>query len=462
MNHAELRDRVFLVRSLIVLSGLSLLAAPVNTASAADKPDRPVTFAKDVAAIFQAKCQDCHRPGTVAPMSLLTYQDARPWAKSIRERVITRQMPPWHIDRTVGVQHFMNDRSLSDKELDTIVRWVDAGAPMGDPKDLPPARKWPVEEAWELAKQLGEPDLVIKSGNFSIPAVGDDQWWDPVSPIPLTEPRWVRAVEIRPATVAGRKVTHHAIARLWQNDDEESETRTPAPRALSDGSGLLMEWAIGKQYDIFRDNTGKLLVPGAEIQWDIHLHASGEAVQDHVELAIYLYPKNAPPKLRTRLMMFRGTQGRFGGIDIPPNSVADVEATTMLRLPARLESFQPHMHLRGRAMSMEAILPDGTVRMLSNVDHFDFNWMNNYIYSDEDAPVLPAGTQIRIHAWHDNTTANRNNPDPSVHVGYGRRTTDEMAHAWVNVTYLSDEEYQDWVKKHEPPRTEIAQASVRP
>jgi len=450
MNHAELRDRVRLFRSLICLVALGLLAVPVNLARAADKSDRAVTFAKDVAPILQAKCQDCHRPGTVAPMSLLTYQETRPWAKSIRERVITRQMPPWHIDRTVGVQHFMNDRSLSDQEMDTIVRWVDAGAPLGNPKDLPAPRQWPAEEAWELTKQFGEPDFIIKSGTFSIPAVSDDQWWDPVSQVPVTEPRWVRAVEVRPATVAGRKVTHHAIARLWQNDDD-SEDR--GPRGFSDGSGLLMEWAIGKQYDIYRENTGKLLLPGAEIQWDIHLHASGEAVQDHVELAVYLYPKDSPPKYRTRLMMFRGTQGRFGGIDIPPNSVADVEATTTLHEPARLESFQPHMHLRGRAMSMEAILPDGTVRMISNVDHFDFNWMNNYIFSDEDAPVLPRGTQIRIHAWHDNTTGNRNNPDPSVHVGYGRRTTDEMAHAWVNVTYLTDQEYADWLAKHTPKQT---------
>jgi hypothetical protein len=457
MNHAELQDRVFVIRSLICLGALALLALPASPAAAGDKPDRPVTFAKDVAPILQAKCQDCHRPGTVAPMSLLTYQETRPWAKSIRERVIARQMPPWHIDKTVGIQHFLNDRSLSDQEVDTIVRWVDSGAPLGNPKDLPSPRQWPAEEAWQLTKQFGEPDFVIKSPSFSIPAVSDDQWWDPVSPVPVTEPRWVRAVEVRPATVAGRKVTHHAIARLWQND-EDSEDR--GPRGFSDGSGLLMEWAIGKQFDIYRANTGKLLLPGAEIQWDIHLHASGEAVQDHVELAVYLYPRDSPPKYRTRLMMFRGTQGRFGGIDIPPNSVADVEATTMLRDPARLESFQPHMHLRGKAMSMEAILPDGTVRTLSNVDHFDFNWMNNYIYSDDDAPVLPRGTQIRIHAWHDNTTANRNNPDPSVHVGYGRRTTDEMAHAWVNVTYLSDQDYAEWLAKHQPKQT--ASASHEP
>lgn len=404
-------------------------------------PSSVPTFSKDIAPILQAKCQDCHRAGTAAPMPLISYQDARPWAKSIRERVITRNMPPWHLDKTVGVKHYINDRSLSDAEISTIVAWVDGGALPGDPKDMPPAKTWPTEERWELAGQLGDPDLVVKSGNFTMPADSPDQWWNPVSEIPLTEARWVRAVEIRPATVAGRRITHHAIARLSQDDEGGRES-------WWDGGGLLMEWAIGKQYDLFRPNTGKLLLPGAQIYWDIHLHASGQAVRDHVELAIYLYPKGFTPKYRTHLTMFRATRRGWDSLDIPPNSLAETEYTTMLREPARIESFQPHMHLRGKAMSMEAILPDGTVKMLSSVDHFDFQWMNNYIFSDEDAPVLPAGTQIRIHAVHDNTTNNRNNPDPALRIGYGRATTDEMAHAWVNVTYLTEDDYADWAVKH--------------
>lgn len=435
--------------AILLLAVPSILSSPALVAGS-DKPaPAPVTFSKDIAPILQAKCQDCHRKGTVAPMSLLTYQEARPWAKSIRERVIARNMPPWHIDRTVGVKHFLNDRSLSDREIDTIVRWVDAGAPQGDPKDLPPAREWPQQEIWQLAKQFGEPDFVVKSAPFSIAADGEDAWCDPVSDLPITEPRWVRAVEVRPATVAGRKVTHHALARLFQEDEGDRQS-------WMDGGGLLMEWAIGKQFDIYRPNTGKLLLPGAQIQWDIHLHAAGIAVQDHVELGIYLYPKGVVPKYRTRLVMFRGTSRGWGGIDIAPNAEADTEATTTLHQAARLESFQPHMHLRGKAMSMEAILPDGTVRMLSNVDHFDYQWMNNYIFADDEAPVLPKGTAIRIHAYFDNTKANRNNPDPTQRVSYGRRTFDEMAHAWVNVTYLTDEEYAEWLAKQNPPPAQSA------
>jgi hypothetical protein len=404
-----------------------------------------VTFAKDVAPIFQAKCEECHRKGTAAPMSLITYQEVRPWAKAIKERVVRRQMPPWHLDKTVGIQQFQNDRSLTGAQIDTIVQWVDAGAPQGDPKDMPAPLHWPDDEQWQLAKQYGPPDLVIQSEPYTMPAHGQDVWWKPATPIPVAEARWVRAVEMRPGTTAGRRITHHALARLEQ---EEPGVSVDDP---ANGPGLLMEWAVGKQYDVYRPGTGKLLLPGSQIRWDIHLHAVGETVRDHVELGVYLYPKGEVPKYRTRLTLFASTPGFV--VDIPPNSIAQTEDYHVLKAPARLENFQPHMHLRGKAMSMRAILPDGTVRMLSYVDHFNFNWMTNYIYADEAAPVLPKGTVLCITSWYDNTTANPNNPDPNQWVGYGDRTVDEMGHAWVNVTYISEDDYKDWVAKHKPDRT---------
>jgi hypothetical protein len=413
----------------------------------------PVTFAKDIAPIFQAKCQECHHPGTVAPMSLMTYQESRPWAKSIRERVIARSMPPWHLDKTVGIQSFQNDKSLTDEQINLIVRWVDSGAPLGNPKDLPPPKTWPAGNGWELAKLFGEPDLVIKSAPYALPAQAMDVWWKPATPVPVTEARWVRAVEMRPGTLAGRKITHHALARLEQ---EEPGVDADDPAG---GPGLLMEWAIGKQYDVYRPNTGKLLLPGARIRWDIHLHAVGEPIRDHVELGIYLYPKSETPKYRTRLTLFSATP--MGGaylLDIPPHTVAYTEQSHVLRAPARLENFQPHMHLRGRMMSMEAILPDGTTRLLSSVNNFTFNWMVNYIYTDDAAPVLPKGTTLRIRAAHDNTKANPNNPDPDQWVGWGDRTVDEMAHAWVNVTYLSEADYQEWLNRKKAKPTETADA----
>ncbi len=427
------------------LCGLGVFAAWPCTTSAAELTGKTVTFAKDVAPIFQEKCQDCHRKGSMAPMSLVTYEETRPWAKAIKQRVMTRSMPPWHLDKTVGIQKFQNDISLSDEQIAIIARWVDEGAPQGDPKDMPPPKQWPDYSGWQLAKQFGQPDLAIKSEPYTMPAHGQDVWFKPITPIPLTEARWVRAVEIRPASPAGRRITHHVLARLLQTEPD-----APADDLSSGGgdAGLLMEWAIGKNYDIYRPNTGKLLLPGSRIWWEMHYHAVGEEIRDHAELGIYFYPKGQEPKYRTHLTLFAATPNTNGPLDIRPNSISETEGFHVLKQAARLENFQPHMHLRGKAMEMEAILPDGTREILSYVDHFNFNWMINYIYADDAAPVLPKGTIIHVRAWHDNTAANPNNPDPDQWVGWGDRTIDEMAHAWVNVTYLSDEDYQAWVAKH--------------
>ncbi|HTP31418.1 MAG TPA: cytochrome c [Candidatus Acidoferrales bacterium] len=443
-----MRD-AFCIGALLLLPGMAM---------AADSGAAPVTFAKDIAPIFQEKCQDCHRKGTAAPMPLVTYEETRPWAKAIRQRVITRNMPPWHLDKTVGIHEFQNDRSLSDAQIATIVRWVDSGAPMGDPKDMPPAKRFPEDEGWLLAKTYGQPDLVLKSEPYTMPAHGQDVWFKPLTDVPLTEARWVRAVEMRPGSTAGRKMMHHVLARLIQD-----ETGGPANPGAADNAaggmanaGLLMEWAIGKNFDIYRPNCGKLLLPGSHIWWELHLHAVGEEIRDHAELAVYLYPKGETPKYRTYLTLFSATSNFGSGIDIPPNSISESQGYHLLRQPARLENFQPHMHLRGKAMSMEAILPDGTTQMLSFVDHFNFNWMNNYIYAEDAAPVLPKGTLIHVTAWHDNTRTNPNNPDPDQWVGFGDRTVDEMAHAWVNVTYISDADYAAWLAAHRPRRPAIA------
>ncbi len=310
---------------------------------------------------------------------------------------------------------------------------------------MPPPKQWPEDKGWQLAKQFGQPDFVLKSDPYTMPAKSQDAWYRPLTPIPVTEPRWVRAVEMRPATPGGRRITHHALAYLQQD-----ESGTGAPLQMQ---GLLMEWAMNKNFDIYRPNTGKLLLPGSRIWWEMHYHAVGEEIRDHVELAVYLYPKGEEPKYRTFLMPFPGTPGTsgWGQLDIPPNQIVRTEGYTPLRAPALLENFQPHMHLRGKAMLLEAILPDGTRRTLSYVDHFNFNWMTNYIYADDAAPVLPKGTIIHVVAWHDNTASNRNNPDPNQWVGWGDRTVDEMAHAWVNVTYISEADYQEWVSKHGSP-----------
>ncbi len=443
----------------LTLAGAALAADAPTTATSTK-----VTFTKDIAPIFQEKCQECHRKGTAAPMSLITYEETRPWAKAIKERVVSGNMPPWHIDKAVGIQHFMNDRSLNDAQIATIVKWVDGGAPMGDIKDMPPPKQWPDAEAWTLAKQFGEPDLVLKSEPYTMPAHGQDVWFKPLTAVPITEERWVRAVEMRPGSLAGRKIMHHVLARLQQDDvgpDGKVIAADDANGGGADGPGLLMEWAVGKNYDIYRPGTGKLLLPGSHIWWELHLHAVGEQIRDHAELAVYFYPKGQEPKYRTRLMTFSGMLRTQRGLDIPPNSIAETTGYTVLKSAARLENYQPHMHLRGKAMSMEAILPDGEVQMLSFVDKFNFNWMTNYIYADDSAPVLPKGTIIKITAWYDNTKANPNNPDPDQWVGFGDRTVDEMSHAWVNVTNISDEDYKQWAAAHKPAHSAADRASLQ-
>ena len=426
---------------------LGICLAFSNCAIGATLANNPPTFAKDIAPILQEKCQNCHRNGSMAPMSLVTYEETRPWAKAIRQRVIARQMPPWHIDPTVGVQKFKNDMSLSDDQIKTIARWVDAGAPAGDPKDMPAARQWGAENDWKAAKELGQPDLVIKSEPYTMAAHHQDVWWRPQSDIGIKEARWVRAVEMRPGTLAGRRITHHAVAYLVQ-DDPDSILSGSDPDLR--GRASLMEWAIGKGYDLYRPNTGKLLLPGSKISWDVHIHAVGEEIRDNVELGVWFYPKGQEPKYRTYLTGFQALKGRDRNriVDIAPNSISESQNFTVLKQPAILENFQPHMHLRGKAMAVDAILPDGTMQAISYVGKFNFNWMTNYIYADDAAPVLPKGTIIRVTAWHDNTRANPNNPDPDQWVGFGDRTVDEMAHAWMNVTYISDEDYNAWVAQH--------------
>jgi len=434
--------------AVVGMGAVLVLAAP---AAAAETP----TFSKDVAPILQAKCQSCHQPNSIAPMSLMTFQEARPWARSMKERVSSRQMPPWHIDKSVGIQSFKNDMSLSDEQIDTIVRWVEGGAPQGDPKDLPPAKPPITSNEWQgVLNGYGAPDLVIKSSEYKMPAKHQDVWYRPQSDIPITEPRWIRMVEIRPSNLGARKTLHHSVAYQVLSPDNVQSINTglaPGPSSVSADDAvnrrpMIMEWAIGKGYDRYRDDTGKLLMPGEKISWDQHIHAVGEEIPTGSELAFWFYPKGQEPKKRSYLVGFTGID-RTKMLDIPPNSIARTDGFTVLKENTMITNFQPHFHLRGKAMEVEAILPDGNKQLISYVGNFNFNWMTNYIYADDAAPVFPKGTVIHVAAYYDNTTANKNNPDPEQWVGYGDRTVDEMAHAWMNVFYLSDDEYNQIVEE---------------
>jgi len=293
----------------------------------------------------------------------------------------------------------------------------------------------------------------VKTSEYTMAAEHQDVWYRPASDIPLAEPRWVKIVEIRPSNLKARRIIHHSIAHLVLKDDPDAiNTLTASGPARGPGGGgdpddlvnrrpQLMEWAIGKGYDLYRPGTGKLMLPGETITWDMHIHAVGEEITGGSEIGIWFYKKGEEPKKRSYLVGFTGID-RSKMLDIPPNSLAMTEGFTVLKENAIIENFQPHFHLRGKSMQVEAILPDGSRQVLSYVGNFNFNWMTNYIYDDDAAPLLPKGTVIHVTAWYDNTRANKNNPDPDQWVGFGDRTVDEMAHAWMNVSFFDDEEYK--------------------
>ncbi len=428
----QLNTGIFLAIVVLVFPMLSLAQEGSNG------EQREVTWSSDVAAIFQEKCQDCHRPDSIAPMSLLTYDQAKMFAPVIKYRVENRVMPPWHLNPNVGIQDFINNRGLTEEERATIVAWADQGALEGDTSRAPAPRVFNEALIWRLEEQMGAPpDLVVQSETYDLPAVTQDKWFRPVTPTGLTEEKWVKAIEIRPMTPATRGVVHHSLAFLLQQED--GTAGLPEDVDVPFGPNLFMEWAVGKAGQIFRPDTGKLMLPGSQIMWEMHMHANGERVPNaQVELAVWFHDE--PPAHRTILSMLdaRGPNS----LDIPPNEIAVTQGTFVLAAPARLENFQPHMHMRGKAMSMEAIYPNGSREVLAFVDNYQWNWQINYVFDEDAAPLVPKGTMIVTTAWHDNTTGNPYNPDPNQWVGWGDRTVDEMAHNWVDVTYLGQEEYE--------------------
>ena len=423
-----------------ILCGVMAVVAMPAADLLAQEAGQQVTYARDVAPILQQKCQVCHQPNSVAPMSLLTYDQVRAYAPLIRMKVEARIMPPYHINRTVGIQDFKNDRGLTNEQIETIVSWVDQGAVYGDAADEPAPMQFPDPNRWQLADEFGEPDLIVRSDPFSLAAVTQDQWFRPTVETGLTEDRWVRAIEMRPSYPDGRRIVHHALAFLFQQEPGGITGLASTASGVSAGiNPLFMEWAVGKVGEVFAADAGKLMMAGSQITFEVHLHAMGEEVTDQVvELGVYFYPEGYVPPNRTVLNMFRVAGDE---LDIPPGQVSVTQNFITIRAPARLENFQPHMHMRGKAMSMEAIYPDGRRELLSSVDNFQWNWHNNYVYAEDAAPLLPTGTVLVLTAWHDNTESNPNNPDFRQWVGYGDRTVDEMAHAWVDVTYLEQDDF---------------------
>lgn len=403
------------------------LAMPLSAADA--NSSAAITFSKQVAPIFQKSCDHCHHAGTSAPMSLVTYKEARPWVRSIRERVIRRDMPPWHLDKTVGIRKYKNDISLSDAEIATIVKWVDAGAPEGNPADLPPPPKFASDNEWFI----GAPDLTVTTDDFRMYAKGSDWWIDQYAEVTLDEDRWIKAMEIKPSN---RRIVHHCVVYAIEPD---------APPGTPESGVQLTEYAVGKYGDIFSDNTSRLLKKGTRLRFDMHYNASGSEQVNHTTIAFKFYPQGFTPKYRVRSYAVRNLPN--DELEIPPNTVVRTDGYFRLTKNARIDSFQPHMHMRGKGMTLEAINLDNTTTILSSVDHFDFNWHINYVYADDVAPLLPAGTVLHMIGIHDNTAANRRNPDPNMWVGFGERSVDDMVQVWMDIVYLDDAEFNRLVEE---------------
>jgi hypothetical protein len=419
--------------------------APVLIAATALAADvgGPVTFTKDIAPIFQRSCQSCHHPGTSAPMSLMTYEEARPWARSIKQRVTLREMPPWHLDKTVGIREYKNDISLSDGEIGLIGRWVDGGAIQGNPSDLPRLLDFSKEDKWFI----GTPDLLVTTDDFKMYAKGSDWWIDQYAEVNIPEDRWIKAMEIKPSN---RRIVHHAVVNAIEPD---------APPGTPETGVQLTEYAVGKYGDTFAENTGRLLKKGTRLRFDMHYNAAGTEQLNHTAIAFKFYPKGFVPKYQVRSVPVRNAPN--DELEIPPNSVVRTDGYFRLQRNARIDSFQPHMHMRGKAMTLEAINLDNTTTILSSVDHFDFNWHVNYVYDDSVAPLLPAGTVLHMIGIHDNTSANRRNPDPNMWVGFGERSVDDMVQVWMDIVYLDDAEFNRLVsqrKEQHQQRASVAAA----
>ena len=428
----------------LLLAGAGGALAQSGAAGAPEAADAEPTFSRDVAPILQRSCQQCHQPTGIGPMSLLTYREARPWARSIRDRVERRLMPPWHLDQTVGIQDFKNDISLTDDEIDTIVRWVDAGAPEGDPADLPEPLAFPPAGAWEVEAVLGRPpDFIVRSTPYTVVANGQDQWWEPeIEFAGFDAPRYIRAAEFKPSYPVGIKVTHHGHAVLRGDEPADGEERPPAVRLVGMG--------IGKRWDVLPEGVGKLLPPGSgSVHFNLHYFPVGEEVTEVAEVGVWLYPEGEVPEKVTageRQFYVDGTHRerlRASDILIPPHGHLVLEDQYVMEEPALIQSFRPHMHMRGTEMSMTALYPDGRRELLSSVNRYDHNWQIAYVYDEDAQPLLPRGTVLMLRSKFDNTAANRINPDPDQWVVFGARGVDEMSHAWIGITYLDDAEYDE-------------------
>lgn len=385
-------------------------------------------FYKDVLPILQKHCQECHRPGEIAPLPFLTYAGTRPWAKAIRQQVIARRMPPWFADSNYG--HFANDRSLAQTEIDTLRDWVSAGAPAGDSKDAPPPRNWP--QGWDI----GTPDQIFEMPKpFAVPATGAVDYQYLILPTHFTEDRWVQKVEVR---TIDRSAVHHAVVYIREPGSKWLEgeptgvmfslpptpDHQPNPKSFTT-SDLLMVYTPGNSYDQWPPGVAKRIKAGSDLVLQMHYTATGKATQDRTRVGI-VFAKEPPKQAVLSLQM---SNDRFVIPPGDPNYRVQVSGT--LPNDALLIAMFPHMHLRGKGFEYLITEPNGHVETLLKVNHYDFHWQLNYRLAEPR--LLKAGTHLTWVGYFDNSANNPGNPDPTAEVRYGEQSWEEMMIGFFDV-----------------------------
>lgn len=468
------------------VSPVFALLVPPAVAAQSNTAATP-TFTKDVLPLLQRSCQNCHRPNSIAPMSLLTYQDVRPWVRAVKARVSNRQMPPWHIDRTIG--EYLDDPSLSDKEIETVVRWIDGGAPQGDPKDAPPPAKFRASDEWAF----GEPDLVVSmEKGFTIPASGPDTQPSEIVDPKMAEDRYVKWVQMIPSANC---CVHHSHVYVRAPDGSDRDGLSLGMGSNTDEEMDLIEYGPGNDADFFADGTAKLIKAGSKFRFAPHYHSMGEEKHDIERVGIKFYPKGYKPEYVVTSHRIRTDVGNMWALNrekvedailkaghkidineprmptgflveenplhsatalsIPPNTVATHERFWPLPQDALIISFQPHMHFLGTRMILEAIHPDGRRETLTDANRYEQNWQITYTYKTPH--LFPKGTILHTVSWHDNTANNKHNPDPTSWRGWGSRTMDEMGHGWTDIAFLTDPQYQQELAKRRAVKARASQ-----
>ena len=437
---------LLLASAFVLISGLPVVAQEAKG---------PVTYTKDIAPILQRSCQSCHRPDSVAPMSLLSYAEARPYARAMKLRTSLRNntgsrgiMPPWFIEKNIGIQNFKEDISLSDAEISKIAEWADNGAPEGNPADLPKALEFAQSGVWHL----GKPDMIVASPKIQVKGVAAD-WWGDFGETPSVTPetRYAKSVEYREVSdlkkgslgpEAGRGKTsmfvfHHASVSL-ASDDPDVERDGEA------GGGGLSLHEVGRNGDVFNLDAGKVVPKNAMFSWNGHIHAPGIPGADRsawLELGIHLHPRGYKPKFAETGINFGKTE-----IDFDPQATSTrYDAYWVATKPIKMLNYEPHMHATGVRKCIEAIY--GGIAQTLNCAGYDHNWVKNYQYNDNSAPLLPAGTILHAIGWFDNSSKNPNNVEPRNPATYGANSVSNMFILFNKAIVLTEEQYQEELTK---------------